>query len=173
MLITDGIFGEVLFWTLRKVLGGSTYTYEVHCAWVKLYNRMLQFIMPVAVALEVDRGGPADGHYDRLSMHDLDMFPHSVPRLLPSSQDFGEEEMMEGLRTEVCAWEDPELSFNGLLLSEKVRAQSSAAFQSMLLTSPSTQRAPTGCPIHHQGLTSMSASNDSVVFLSNHRCSWA
>jgi hypothetical protein len=49
----DGIVGEVLFWVMKQVLGKELYTAEVHLAWVKLYNRMLQIIMPVAVSLEL------------------------------------------------------------------------------------------------------------------------
>lgn len=65
---TDGIVGEVLFFTLRETLGPSVYTMEIHKIWVKIYSRMLRTIVPVAVAMEMkgfvsERDFPADSRY--------------------------------------------------------------------------------------------------------------
>lgn len=49
----DGIVGEVLFWTLREVLGIEVYTSNVHTIWIKIFCRMLTVIVPVAVAFEL------------------------------------------------------------------------------------------------------------------------
>lgn len=55
-LFLDGIVGDILFWTLHLVLGVELYTHELHKCWIKIYSRMLQTIVPVAVALEVADG---------------------------------------------------------------------------------------------------------------------
>lgn len=47
-----GIFGEVLFWTLNKVLS-SHYTSELHIIWRKFYSRILQVAIPVSSAHEL------------------------------------------------------------------------------------------------------------------------
>ena len=47
-----GIVGEVMFWTLGKVLGPA-YTPEVHDAWVKIFSSMMKVIVPIAVAHEL------------------------------------------------------------------------------------------------------------------------
>ena len=47
-----GIVGEVMFWTLGKVLGPA-YTPEVHNAWVKIFSSMMKVIVPIAVAHEL------------------------------------------------------------------------------------------------------------------------
>ena len=47
-----GIVGDVLFWTLRHVLGPDLYTIEVERAWVKIYSRMLTEIVPAAMRYE-------------------------------------------------------------------------------------------------------------------------
>lgn len=52
-MTSDGIVGEVLFYTLRMCLGKSIYLPSVHRVWVKVYSRMLRTIVPVAVALEL------------------------------------------------------------------------------------------------------------------------
>jgi len=49
----DGIVGEVLFWSLQKVLGQDCFTEEVLHAWVKVYNRLIRTIVPIAVELEL------------------------------------------------------------------------------------------------------------------------
>lgn len=49
-----GIFGEVLFWALKKTLGPEIYTAAVHGAWIKIYSKMLTVIIPVAVAYEIN-----------------------------------------------------------------------------------------------------------------------
>ena len=47
-----GVVGEVLFFTLRFVLG-SAFTERVHAAWVKIFCRMLKTMVPVAIAYEL------------------------------------------------------------------------------------------------------------------------
>lgn len=85
-MMTDGIVGEVLFYVLHFVLGPSVYTREVHIAWVKVYNRMIRTIIPVAVSLEL-RTGPSEMHQER--EYEDCIFPHLQPQIRPSSQDFG------------------------------------------------------------------------------------
>lgn len=53
---TDGIVGEVLFWTLRKCLGIKYYSEECHIAWVKVFSRMLRTMIPVVIANEIKTG---------------------------------------------------------------------------------------------------------------------
>jgi len=53
--IEYGIVGEVLFYTLKTVLG-DTYSEDVHLAWVKVFSRMLKVMVPVAVAYEMKIG---------------------------------------------------------------------------------------------------------------------
>jgi len=65
-LIIDGIVGEVLLWTLKKVLGIETYSPEVHQAWLKIYCRMVRIIIPVAVGLELN-AGPSQIQHDRVN----------------------------------------------------------------------------------------------------------
>jgi hemoglobin-like flavoprotein len=50
--VLDSIFGEVLFWTMRHTLGAEVYDASTHTAWVKLYSRMLDIIIPVVVEYE-------------------------------------------------------------------------------------------------------------------------
>jgi len=49
-----GVVGDVLFWTLRHVLGLTAYTNKVHNAWVRIFSAMLEIIVPVAVAFELE-----------------------------------------------------------------------------------------------------------------------
>lgn len=58
---------------LRQVLGKETYSREVHIAWVKIYNRMIRTIVPVAVALELNTG-PSIVHNQRLASYAANMF---------------------------------------------------------------------------------------------------
>ena len=53
MLRLDAVVGDVLFWTLRKVMGEAYYTLELHKVWVKIYSRMLKTLVPAGVALEL------------------------------------------------------------------------------------------------------------------------
>jgi hemoglobin-like flavoprotein len=46
-----GIVGEVLLWTLQRVLGRA-FTDEVKASWLKIYNFMLKVILPTAVEEE-------------------------------------------------------------------------------------------------------------------------
>mmetsp|Transcript_6195 Transcript_6195/g.9345 ORF Transcript_6195/g.9345 Transcript_6195/m.9345 type:complete len:207 (+) Transcript_6195:119-739(+) len=47
-----GIVGDVLFYTLRKVLGDD-YTDEVDIVWKKIYSGMLRIIVPLVIAYEM------------------------------------------------------------------------------------------------------------------------
>ncbi len=49
----DGIFGEVLFWTIKLAVGKTHYDTTTHTAWVKIYSRMLSIILPLAVKYEL------------------------------------------------------------------------------------------------------------------------
>ena len=61
--LTDGIVGEVLFWTLRKCLGRA-YDARTHGAYVKILSRMLKVMVPVAVAFEMNN---SEAQQERLS----------------------------------------------------------------------------------------------------------
>lgn len=71
--ILDGLVGEVLFWVMRTVLGSEIYNREVHIAWVKVYNRMIRVMVPLAVALEF-HGGPSTSHKERFTDYEVHMF---------------------------------------------------------------------------------------------------
>lgn len=47
-----GVVGEVMFWSLRKVLGKS-YTHGIHTAWVKIFSSMLKIIVPLSIEHEL------------------------------------------------------------------------------------------------------------------------
>ena len=51
--IEYGITGEVMFWTLRRVLGPKVYTDKCEQSWMKIYSDLLRVIIPVAVAHEL------------------------------------------------------------------------------------------------------------------------
>ena len=53
MFVVDGVVGDVLFWTLRKVTGDAYYTLALHKVWVKIYSRMLKTLVPAGVAHEM------------------------------------------------------------------------------------------------------------------------
>lgn len=53
--IEYGVIGEVLFWSLQKILGDA-YTRRVEEAWTKVFSSMLRIIVPIAVAFERDEG---------------------------------------------------------------------------------------------------------------------
>ena len=53
---SDGIVGEVLFWTLKQCLG-TAYDAYTHFLWVKVMSRMLRIMVPVAVSFEISTGG--------------------------------------------------------------------------------------------------------------------
>ena len=55
--IEYGVVGEVLFWSIKTCIGLKCYTNEVHDSWTKIYSKMLQVIVPVAV------------QYERLGIH--------------------------------------------------------------------------------------------------------
>jgi len=50
-----GIFGEVLFWTLRVVLGPDDYDLITHTAWIKFYSRVLDVVVPIVLAHEISQ----------------------------------------------------------------------------------------------------------------------
>lgn len=54
--IEYGVIGEVLFWSLQKILGVDGYTRRVEEAWTKVFSSMLRIIVPIAVAFERDEG---------------------------------------------------------------------------------------------------------------------
>jgi hemoglobin-like flavoprotein len=58
-----GIVGEVLFYTVKRCIGAA-YTPEVHYAWVKVFSRMLKYIVPKAVVFELHEG---QAQIDRLN----------------------------------------------------------------------------------------------------------
>mmetsp|Transcript_7988 Transcript_7988/g.13277 ORF Transcript_7988/g.13277 Transcript_7988/m.13277 type:complete len:277 (-) Transcript_7988:1668-2498(-) len=51
--IEYGVVGEVLFWAVRRCLGPECYSFESHSAWVGAYSRMLQIMVPLALAYEM------------------------------------------------------------------------------------------------------------------------
>lgn len=82
----DGIFGEVLFYTLRKTLGPEAYSTAVQYAWVKVMSRILRVIIPMVVRFEMTlaantsarlpgqiKGAPQRGYQPHLQ-HDTSMF---------------------------------------------------------------------------------------------------
>jgi hemoglobin-like flavoprotein len=63
LLILDGLVGEVLFWSIRAIVGAEAYTYDIHQAWVKIYSRMLRTMVPVAVAHELKDGSAQEKRF--------------------------------------------------------------------------------------------------------------
>lgn len=47
-----GLFGEVLFATLKKCLG-EEYDQATHAAWIKIYSRILSVVVPIVVHYEI------------------------------------------------------------------------------------------------------------------------
>lgn len=47
-----GVVGEVMFWTLRKVLG-KAFTSDIHNSWLKIFSGMLKIIVPMALKCEM------------------------------------------------------------------------------------------------------------------------
>jgi len=88
LIFSDGVVGEVLFFVLHTLLGDEVYSRDLHIAWVKIYNRMIRTIIPVAVALEVNCGA-SDVQQDR--EYEDCMFPgHQAQAVVrPSSQHAG------------------------------------------------------------------------------------
>ena len=50
-----GIIGEVLFFSIKECIGPA-YTPVAHFAWVKIFCRMLKYIVPTAVSFELSEG---------------------------------------------------------------------------------------------------------------------
>jgi hypothetical protein len=57
------LVGEVLFWSIRAIVGAEAYTYDIHQAWVKIYSRMLRTMVPVAVAHELKDGSAQEKRF--------------------------------------------------------------------------------------------------------------
>jgi len=83
-----GIVGDVLFWTLRKVIGDASYTEEVHRVWVKVYSRMLKTIVPSAVAHELQSDTTV-----RRDMTGMFSDGSSTPNITPSNDDNSNHEL--------------------------------------------------------------------------------
>eukprot|EP01035_Chromulina_nebulosa_P019746 gene19746-25678_t len=47
------VIGEVMFWSLSKILGPSMYDINTHNAWVKIFSMMLNIIVPISVEYEL------------------------------------------------------------------------------------------------------------------------
>lgn len=50
--IEYGIVGDVLFWCINLCIGAAGFTAAVETAWHKIYSKMLQVIVPVAISFE-------------------------------------------------------------------------------------------------------------------------
>jgi hypothetical protein len=59
-----GIVGEVMFWTLAKVLG-QAYTADVHQAWIKIFSSMMRVIVPIAVHHELKDNTAQQTRFER------------------------------------------------------------------------------------------------------------
>lgn len=57
--IEYGVVGEVMFYTMRVVIGEESYDSATHHAWIRIFSRMLSIMVPVAVAFEISTGGTA------------------------------------------------------------------------------------------------------------------
>lgn len=65
-----GLVGEVLFYSLHHCLGPA-YTVDVSKAWIKVFSRMLKYIVPKAIALELSTA--SDAQNDRFRSYDNEM----------------------------------------------------------------------------------------------------
>ena len=65
-----GLVGEVLFYSLRHCLGPA-YTVDVSKAWIKVFSRMLKYIVPKAIAIELSTS--SDAQIDRFKSYDNEM----------------------------------------------------------------------------------------------------
>ena len=59
----DGMVGEVLFWSLRQVLGPNDYNLNAHRVWIRVYSRMLKVMVPIAVAHELKDGSAQEKRF--------------------------------------------------------------------------------------------------------------
>lgn len=57
-----GIFGEVLFWTLRVVLGSEDYDFVTHTAWIKFYSRVLDVSVACSEGVQCEEN---DAYHDQ------------------------------------------------------------------------------------------------------------
>jgi hypothetical protein len=55
-MFTDGVVGEILFYSLRECVGTAVYTTAMHTTWCKIMSRMLKSMIPVAIAFELKNG---------------------------------------------------------------------------------------------------------------------
>lgn len=55
--LLDGLFGEVLFWTIKSCLGSEVYTVQTHLAWIKFFSKILAVIIPLVVKYEIGHKG--------------------------------------------------------------------------------------------------------------------
>lgn len=84
--LPDGIVGDVLFWTLRRVLGSDYFTPALLRIWIKIYSRMLKSIMPVAVVCELNAEKEGANGVVRQDVA-AKMFPFHAASKLPYDQD--------------------------------------------------------------------------------------
>jgi hemoglobin-like flavoprotein len=53
--IEYGIMGDVLFWSMKKICGDEVYNVATHRAWVKIMSKLLKYIIPHALSLEMQQ----------------------------------------------------------------------------------------------------------------------
>ena len=82
-----GIVGDVLFYSLRRVVGDEVYTKEVEQAWVKIYSAMLGIIVPLVV--EYERTGMVHRSTDRDTTYGGDVLNLSTTTSVESERDRG------------------------------------------------------------------------------------
>jgi hypothetical protein len=46
--------GEVLLYSIKKTVGGSSFSEIAHTGWVKIYSKILSYIIPKVVQYELD-----------------------------------------------------------------------------------------------------------------------
>jgi hemoglobin-like flavoprotein len=61
--IEYGVVGDVLFWCIKTCVGAAAFTPEIGGAWVRIYSKMLQIVVPLAVTYE--RKGLYQGNVHR------------------------------------------------------------------------------------------------------------
>ena len=68
-----GIVGEVMFWTLGKIMGVE-YTPEVHASWVKIFSSMMKVMVPIAVQHELRDNSAQVSRFERALEQDLGLY---------------------------------------------------------------------------------------------------
>lgn len=66
-----GMIGEIIFWTLERVLGES-YCAVTHSGWTKLYSIILSVMIPIAAASEFHRNECVANAASKLSQIEVD-----------------------------------------------------------------------------------------------------